>query len=285
MNEPEYLSLDEANFGTHFPWQPFAVAHRLQDHPLFEPDALVKLCEQLPAGQIEYNRASLPVNVTREQTPANGMSAQETIDSIAENDSWLVMKYIETVEPYKALLDACLDQVYPYARSTLSELHQRAGFIFISSPGAVTPFHMDPEHNFLLQIKGGKVMRTWDPEDREVLPESAIEQHYMPGSHRNLNYHPHFDQRATAHELTPGRGLYVPVHAPHWVQVGDQVSVSFSITFKSGWSYRNADRHHANIWLKSRGMAPIPPGGRAVSDRCKMLLYRANRKLRHLHGR
>jgi cytochrome P450 len=30
---------------------------------------------------------------------------------------------------------------------------QREGFIFISSPGAVTPFHLDPEHNFLLQIK------------------------------------------------------------------------------------------------------------------------------------
>jgi len=29
---------------------------------------------------------------------------------------------------------------------------RREGFIFVSSPGSVTPHHMDPEHNFLLQI-------------------------------------------------------------------------------------------------------------------------------------
>ena len=37
--------------------------------------------------------------------------------------------------------------------------------IFVSSPGAVTPFHMDHEHNFILQIRGNKKLYTWDPMD------------------------------------------------------------------------------------------------------------------------
>ena len=32
------------------------------------------------------------------------------------------------------------------------------GFIFVSSPNSVTPYHFDPEHNILLQIRGSKVM-------------------------------------------------------------------------------------------------------------------------------
>ena len=32
----------------------------------------------------------------------------------------------------------------------------REAFIFISSPNTVTPYHMDPEYNFLLQIRGTK---------------------------------------------------------------------------------------------------------------------------------
>ena len=45
-------------------------------------------------------------------------------------------------------------------------MFRREGFIFISSPGSITPFHMDPEYNFLLQIRGEKQISIWGGKDR-----------------------------------------------------------------------------------------------------------------------
>ena len=51
----------------------------------------------------------------------------------------------------------------------------RAGWIFVTSPGAVTPFHMDDEHNFILQIAGRKRLYVWDPQDRSVVSDLGQE--------------------------------------------------------------------------------------------------------------
>ena len=45
----------------------------------------------------------------------------------------------------------------------------RAGWIFVTSPHTITPFHMDKEHNFILQIKGNKRLYVWEPDDVETL--------------------------------------------------------------------------------------------------------------------
>ena len=45
--------------------------------------------------------------------------------------------------------------------------------------------------------------------------------------------------RAAANSIsTPGQAVHVPFMAPHWVRNGPEVSVSFSITWRSEWSYR-----------------------------------------------
>ena len=70
---------------------------------------------------------------------------------IAECGSWMVLKRVEQDPEYAALLDRCLDGVAAQAGVSLPRMLRREGFIFLSSPSAVTPFHLDPEHNFLLQ--------------------------------------------------------------------------------------------------------------------------------------
>ena len=47
------------------------------------------------------------------------------------------------------------------------------GFIFVSSPGSVTPYHIDPERNFLLQVRGNKTMHMFDGSDRSLLDRSG----------------------------------------------------------------------------------------------------------------
>ena len=45
------------------------------------------------------------------------------------------------------------------------------GFIFVSSPDSVTPYHFDPEHNILLQIRGTKVMTQFPAGDARFVPD------------------------------------------------------------------------------------------------------------------
>ena len=59
------------------------------------------------------------------------------------------------------------------------------GFIFVSSPNAVTPYHFDPEHNILLQLRGTKVMTQFPAGDTRFAPDETHEG-YHTGGHRNL---------------------------------------------------------------------------------------------------
>src|SRR5215813_3710147 len=84
-------------------------------------------------------------------------------------------------EPWKiqslthSLIDHPLLQIRPIVERRDPGMCYRAGWIFVSSPNAVTPFHMDHEHNFIMQIRGTKRLYTWEPFDRETVSERGQE--------------------------------------------------------------------------------------------------------------
>ncbi len=278
------LDIDRDTFARDFPERGFLIRHRLVNHPLFDIARLVALARELPAGLAEYNAGDLRPGQDPAATPSNGLSVEETVARIEECRSWLVLKHVERVPEYKALLDACLDEVYPLLGGKLTGMHTRAAFIFITSPGGVTPFHFDPEHNFLLQVRGQKTMHQFDRHDRSVLPASAIEEIYLnPTRHRNQPFRDEFQSKAQTFTLHPGDGLFVPVNAPHWVQNGPEVSVSFSITFYSDQIEREVRLHKLNGWMRRRlHINPSPVGQSPWVDRVKhggLMTLRGLRKL------
>jgi hypothetical protein len=176
----------------------------------------------------------------------------------------MVLKHIEQDPEYKRLLDETLDEVAPLVNDREGGMHRREGFVFLSAPNSVTPSHIDPEHNFLLQVRGWKEMnvgRFGDPRAEQELLER-----YYSGGHRNLDWKP---EDATTYRLDPGNGIYVPVHAPHFVRNGDSVSVSLSITWFTPAIERAARVHGLNARLRKLGMSPVAPGRRTASDQAK----------------
>ena len=239
------LELDARAMREEFDRRPFALRHRLCAHPLFALPRLLELARSLPPACIEYNAGDLPVGQDPLATPRNGLSAEQTLRRIAQCRSWLVLKNIERDAAYAGLLGDCL------AELRAPDMRLAQGFVFVSSPGAVTPFHIDPEHNFLLQVGGRKTIHVFDPADRVVLPEEELERYYA-GAHRNQRWREDWRPRARAFALEPGDGVHVPVTAPHWVQNGDAVSVSFSVTFRSRASERRAQVYAMNARLRRR---------------------------------
>lgn len=257
-----------------YPEQPSLLDHDLVDHPLLKLDALAALAGRIRPVDAEYNRGDVPVGLDPADTPSNGLSVAETIRSIEQCGSWMVLKFIEQDEQYRQLLHDVLADVAPSVRGTTGEMLKREGFIFISSPGSVTPFHFDPEHNILLQIRGSKVMTIFAADD-EALVDGAEHERFHNGGHRNLPWRDDFAAQGRPFSLAPGKAVYVPVKAPHWVQNGPEVSISLSITWRSEWSYDEEYARRMNHLLRRVGMRPRAPGRFPHNNRLKSLGYRA----------
>ena len=275
----EAVSFDKAVFERDFNREPFIIQHDLVGHPLFELPRIIELSKSLPADRVEYNAGNVPITLDPVNTPRTGLSIEETIRRIEECRSWMVLKNVETDPDYKALLDECLDPML----SLIPDMRGREAFVFVSSPGAVTPFHIDPECNFLLQIRGSKRVRMFPMNDPELLTEEEIELFYAGGT-RNLICRDENGEKAQIFELAPGEGLHFPVTMPHWVENGPAVSVSFSVTFRTNDSDRREILYRVNHRLRKAGLKPTPVGKSRARDGVKFFFFDAARKLKHLAG-
>lgn len=266
-----------AKFARHYPEQPHILRHGLTSHPLLEIEALAQLAEQLPPTSVEYNRGDLPIGVDG-KPGSNGLTIAETIRKVAEAESWAVLKNIEQVPAYEALLMGLLEEIRPEIEAATGAMLNPQGFIFISSPGAVTPYHFDPEHNILLQIRGSKVMTQFPAGDTRFVPDEFHET-YHSGGPRELKWDDAMLPHGTDFPIGPGEALFVPVMAPHFVKNGHSASVSLSITWRSEWSYRESEARTLNAILREKGFKPRAPGRFPHQNYVKSYAYRVLRKL------
>ncbi len=271
------LELDAATFQNSFNRRAFTVKHHLSTHPLLQLSRLIELSRALPETHVEYNAGNAQISQNPDETPRTGLSIEETLRRIQEECSWLVLKQVQRDPEYKTLLDACLDEIQPLTESIAPGMCGRKAFIFVSSPGSTTPFHIDPEYNFLLQISGTKHMTVFDRADRSIISEEELENYYS-GAHRNLVFKPEYESKGQTFELAPGTGLHVPVTAPHYVKNGNEVSISLSITFQNPDNERRRTIYHANAELRKRGLKPAQVGNSRLRDGVKVGAYRALRR-------
>jgi cupin superfamily protein len=263
--------------GEAFAREPLGMSHSLTEHELLSVESLAQLAERLPEERVEHNVANLPTVVSPDAVERREEPVGEIARNIDSNGCWMVLKNIELDPAYKRLLDESLDEVVPLVSDREGGMAVREGFIFLSAPGSVTPSHTDPEHNFLLQVRGTKRMhvgRFPDPETEQLALEDAL-----GGGHRNVEWEP---VDPVVFDLEPGDGVYVYPHAPHWVKNGEAVSVSLSITFATAALERSKRVHSLNARLRRLGISPRPPGQRPQVDRAKAACSRTLGRLRRI---
>lgn len=273
---PVFDQVEKARFSAGYPARPHALRHGFADHKLLEIDALAQLAESLPDASVEYNRGDIPVGV--DGKPAQtGLTIGETIRAIGTSNSWAVLKNIEQDQRYKALLGALLGELEEAIAPRTGPVLKPQGYIFVSSPNAVTPYHFDPEHNILLQLRGTKEMTVFPAHDPRFAPDTAHEA-YHTGGGRELRWSEEFAGQGSVFPLGAGDAVYVPVMAPHFVRNGPEPSISLSITWRSAWSFAEADARAFNSMLRKLGLAPAPPRAWPRQNRAKALGWRLLRQ-------
>ena len=270
------LNLDQSTCAENLGRNAFALTHQLVGHPLLTLEALAELADGLPVEKLECLPAQQDtVTTTNRLRPLPRPS--DTVLGIETNGCWMVMKNVEHNPKYRELLDNVLDEMISRLPEREGEMKLREAFIFLSAPAAITPVHIDPEHNLLLHVHGSKEFHVGKFCDRQT--EQREIHRYCSGGHRNLAELP---QGFKHFNLTKGNGVYVPPWRPHWVKNGPTYGVSISVTFRTQRSERYEHAHRVNNKLRRLGLSPRPPGELDWLDELKANYVRLKRQLKRL---
>jgi hypothetical protein len=194
---------------------------------------------------------------------------------IANAKAWMSLLNVQVDPVYRRLIDEVLDGIRPFIETRDPGMSYRAGWIFVSSPGAVTPFHMDHEHNFILQILGNKKLYVWDPFDRAVISERAQELFHDQHSRELVKWDESFRSKAQVFDLAPGMGGYMPSTSGHLVENGDRPSITISFTYYTDSTRRRELLYRGNARLRRLGVTPYMIGTSPVRDQLKFAGLRA----------
>ncbi len=288
MNEanPRLFEIDWAKFN---PWKVTPVRHRISEHPLLQIDSLVQLSTRLAKhGRIRTHSNDAYAGTAFNHAPMlypNQKSPEETLANIASAKAWMSLLNVQTDDIYRGLVDEILDDLKPSIDRFDPGMTYRGGWIFVTSPNTVTPFHMDKEHNFILQIKGKKRLLVWEPDDIEVLSEEARDLFHANHSRDLVHWREEARARAHVFELEPGMGAYMPQTAPHLVENGDNASVTVSFTYYTDATRRKSRLHSLHQRLRSRGGSPAPVGARPMMDTLHNAMLVGSDQIKHLADR
>jgi len=250
------------------PWKVQAVTHALSDHPLLQIDALVELGKRQQARKlVRTHNAEATAGTSFADAP--NLHAAATLADIAKAKAWMSLLNVQADPVYRQLIDDVLDEVRPIVDRKDPGMGYRAGWIFVSSPGAVTPFHMDHEHNFILQIRGTKRLYTWDPFDRVVVSERGQELFHDRHSRELVVWNDAWRPRARVFDLEPGLGGYMPSTSPHMVENGPEPSVTISFTYYTDATRNRELLYRGNARLRRLGLDPTPVGASPSRDAVK----------------
>ncbi len=277
MNTEPTLQFIEPNekFQPSFNLDSFEFRHRLTDHPLFQLPRLLELArvtrEQRPRDLYYDAGRDIRVDQRWDQMGPKEFPVEEALHRIENCGAWVTLHQAQEDPEYGALFHECMRE---FEHLTGVDFHKvmrvEDALIFITSPNRVTPYHIDRECNFLLQIRGEKNLYVFDRNDEEVLPVTEVERFWAVDNNAAV-YKPQFQSRATTYRLVPGNGVHIPVNNPHWVQNDNNVSISLSVNFT--WKdWERANVHRANYLLRKLGLSPTPPKRSPMLDSVKNVL-------------
>ncbi len=281
-----WLSLDAGEFHACYNRRPFLVGHRLAEHPLFAFEALRALCRRMPRAQLHHRFGVVPVDTHFDSSLSrfkDGLSFDDAIDHLQERQAYVCIYNPETDPEYRPAVEGLLAEIAAMTDPLDPVMTWYSSYVFISARESVTPYHMDREMNFLLQVRGTKTVRLWDPADEWIM--SPEQKDYLLSSQAadaRPRYLPSFADRAMVFELRPGLGVHHPFIAPHLVQTGPELSISFALTYRTRQSDARTDAHRFNQRLRKVGLHPRAVGSRPWSDELKAGLVRTARQARAL---
>ena len=258
------LDIDVSGFSKAFARRSISVGHALVDHPLFTLDSMAELADRLPPDSVRRERGNLPLLNRDGYVDVGEGPPSATIRDVERNGFRISLRDVQQDRQYAELINECLDEVEEILRGREGGMRRRTGYLFITAPAANTPMHFDPEHSFLLQVRGVKHVSVAAFDD-DSIRQRELDRYY---DSEECDFEA-MQQVAEDFRLDPGVGVYLPSFVPHWVTTEAGVSVSFSIPFYTEFSERAESVNRINRRLRKMNLSPRGPGRSEPVDRVK----------------
>lgn len=266
----------DLKFRNDFNVNSFLFNHTLKDNPLFTLPRLTQLAESLLKKEgptaLRWKNSTAPVDARWEQLPPSQQmaSVSDAIQNLDKSGSWVVLYRVQNDPEYDAILQQALDDIEEMIGYPLRpEITWADSYIFMASPGALTPYHIDHETAFLMQVHGDRKAYLWDQKDRSVLTEAELEDYYMgnlgAGTYREENL-----SKAYTYPMDAGKGVHHPVLAPHYYQNGPDYSIACGVHLCLREVDQRGRAYQMNAMLRKLGIHPTPPGTTPWKDTMKI---------------
>lgn len=257
-----------------YPHAPVVLPHGLADHPLLALGELARAAAELDPDLVER----------RVHDAANGEAftlvgygeAAGTLATGGPADQWIMLRLIERLPRYRALLEAIIAELGEAITRTTGAPTGLKGFVFVSAPHTHTPFHFDAEFNILFQIAGTKTFATY-PARAPFIGLAEREAYHRNGDNM-LGWQEAYWDEAQLHNLAPGEAVFVPYAAPHWVKAGPEPSISLSLTWQNPWSEALVDALALNPLMRRLGLPVTDPARDAAAPRWRAAAGRIGQK-------
>ena len=276
--QTNHLNLDPTTFRQCLNRQPFGTSHNLSDLGLFDIESLRALAERYDSHNSDYfvaGGARTP-DAKFYSVPSFAESPASVFDKLDQGSYRILLKRVERYdERFRKLLDELFQEIVDLQGGLGNDRVERLeSSVLVSSSATTTPFHFDPEVNFFCQIAGEKTYHVYSP---AAVTEEELERFYSRGV-VNIGQID-LSQRDSRHEivfkLSPGKGLHQPQNAPHWVETGSDLSISYAFVYETSET-RVASRARAlNFYMRKLGITPSNLGERPSADAAKAKTMRA----------
>lgn len=257
--------------------EPFRLTHKLANHPALELENLAEVILQHPKEKVMFSKGlDLTANFDRALVEdRKKFDLKEIVETIRTSNSYIALRNPELHPSFKELFADVVHDVETIMKEnkTGDKAILPMLWLFIASPGAVTPFHFDRYSNYIMQIRGSKELAVFPPVLEELVSSADAEAYLDWGGHAP-EWKEELDHHAHKFNFNVGEAVHIPYTSGHYVKNGlDDISITLSVFYHSNETLKWSRAMRLNNRLRNKGFNPRPVRQSAALDQFKATVF------------
>jgi len=258
--------------------EPFRINHKLVNHPALSLENISKIILGHPRDKVMYSRGldHLGINFDKALVQdQNEFNIHEIVETIRTSNSYIAVRNAELHPSLDGVFHDILSDVERFMKinKTGKKAHVPMIWLFMASPGAVTPFHFDRYSNFIMQIRGSKELAVFPP-GHEAIVSTRDTEAYLDWNVQTPVWRDEMEPYAYKFNFQAGEAVHIPYTSGHYVKNGmDDISITLSVFYHSDETLMWSKAMRLNNRLRNRGYNPTPVKQSLFKDKVKARVF------------
>lgn len=250
--------------------------HQLARLPLFTDEALAAMLDRHDRDNLDVctmGRDPAERSSWRDVPVCRHLPGHHLIEAVHQTRLWVHARHaLDTDSALKPVFAAMMDQLR-HLNPGWAPLRAYGGVV-IASPGAQVFLHSDISETMMFQVRGAQQVFVYPPRDPWV-SDRALEGVLLGEAGEDLPYDPSWDAEAARIDMERGSFAAWPLHAPHRISFGNELSVTLVLEVVTQESLLKNAVLHANGLMRRAGFNPKSADTAGLGAAVKLAISRA----------